>query len=224
MNEPMKKINAMYSELNQVAKEYTMMASKKNTMQKENHGRYLQTKPGSIEEAVLISRGLITEAKGTEYHITMSDASFFKGNDLMKAMNQTKKDGNTDKALDDLDMVGGDDEEGITITANNPSEAARNAEKAILDYRNKQVNRDRNALFVFNGLELQLVTKFKDKGKSSDGDGTLPTNYDKNIFKNVFRKYNSQPMFNTSNGKGPSDLQKFVKDEGLDDMVIDGVM
>ena len=61
MNEPMKKINAMYSELNQVAKEYSVMASKKNTMQKENHGRYLETKPGSIEEAVLISRGLITE-------------------------------------------------------------------------------------------------------------------------------------------------------------------
>jgi hypothetical protein len=67
MNEPMKKINAMYSELNQVAKEYSVMASKKNTMQKENHGRYLQTKPGSIEEAVLISRGLITEAPGKFY-------------------------------------------------------------------------------------------------------------------------------------------------------------
>jgi hypothetical protein len=59
MNEPMKKINAMYSELNQVAKEYSVMASKKNTMQKENHGRYLETKPGSIEEAVLKSRGLV---------------------------------------------------------------------------------------------------------------------------------------------------------------------
>ena len=159
----------------------------------------------------------IMEAKGTEYHISMKDASFFKGNDLMKAMRQTKKDGNTDKALDDLDMVGGDDEEGITITANNPSEAARNAEKAILDYRNKQVNRDRNALFVFNGLEIQLV-------KKANAKDTLPTSYEKNIFKNVFRKYNSQPMFNTPNGKGPSDLERFVKDEGLDDMVTDGVM
>ena len=44
---------------NQVAKEYAMMASKKNTMKKENHGRYLQTKPGSLEEAVLKARGLI---------------------------------------------------------------------------------------------------------------------------------------------------------------------
>jgi len=174
-----------------------------------------------INEARKIIQGEnLTEAKGTQYIITMKDVSFFKGNDLMKAMRQTKKDGNTDKALDDLDMVGGDNEESITVIANNPSEAARNAEKAILDYRNKQVNRDRNAFFVINGLELQLVKKTGAK----DPDGELPTNYDKNIFKNVFRKYNSQPMFNTSNGKGPSDLQKFVKDEGLDDMVIDGVM
>jgi len=43
----------------EVAKEYAMMASKKNTMKKENHGRYLQTKPGSLEEAVLKARGLI---------------------------------------------------------------------------------------------------------------------------------------------------------------------
>jgi len=173
--------------------------------------KYLQTKPGSLEEAVLISRGLM-EAKGTKYHIMMRDASFFKGNDIRKAMIQTKKDGNTDKALDDLDMVAGDDEEGITITANNPSEAARNAEKAILDYRNKEVNRDRNALFVFNSLEIQLV------------NNKLPTSADKNIFRNVFRKYNNKPMFNTPNGKGPSDLDTFVKDNGLDDMVISGVM
>ena len=116
--------------------------------------KYLETKPGSLEEAVLISRGLIEQ---TEYTISMRDASFFKGNDIKKAMTQSKRDGNTDKALEDLDMVGGDDEEGITFTARSPSEAVKNAEKAILDYRNKEVNRDRNALFVFNDLELQLV-------------------------------------------------------------------
>ena len=31
-------------------------------------------------------------------------------------------------------------------------------------------------------------------------------------------------MFNTPNGRGPSNLQKFVQDESLDDMVVDGVM
>ena len=45
----------------------------------------------------------------------------------------------------------------------------KSAEKAILDYRNKEVNRDRNALFVFNDLELQLVKRPGDK----DPDGEL---------------------------------------------------
>ena len=203
MKEPMKKINAMYKESNRPH-------------------RYLKTKPGSLEEAVLISRGLVKKSliERTEYTISMRDASFFKGNDIRKAMMQTKKDGNTDKALDNLDMVGGDDEEGITFTANNSSEAIRNAEKAILDYRNKEVNRDRNALFVFNDLELQLVKKPGGK----DPDGELPTSQEKNMFRSVFRKYNGQPMFNTPNGRGPSDLDRFVKDNGLDDMVRDGVM
>jgi len=31
-------------------------------------------------------------------------------------------------------------------------------------------------------------------------------------------------MFNTPNGKGPSDLQKFVEDEALDEMAVQGVM
>ena len=34
------------------------------------------------------------------------------------------------------------------------------AEKAILDYRNKEVNRDRNALFVFNDLQLLTVISY----------------------------------------------------------------
>jgi len=41
MKDAMKKINATYG------------------MKKENNGRYLQTKPGSLEEAVLKSRGLV---------------------------------------------------------------------------------------------------------------------------------------------------------------------
>jgi len=188
----MKKINAMY---------------KKESTNK----RYLQTKPGSLEEAVLISRGLVKEAV-TKYDITMSDASFFKGNDLMKAMNQTKKDGNSDKALDDIQMYSADAETGISFTANNPGEAARMAEKAILNFRNKQVKNDRNALFAFDRLEIQLV------------NNKLPTSRDKQLLKRTLEKYSNEGMFNTPNGRGPSNLQKFVKDESLDDMVVDGVM
>ena len=44
---------------NQVAKEYMNMSASKNKMKAENHSRYLQTKPGSLEEAVLKARGLI---------------------------------------------------------------------------------------------------------------------------------------------------------------------
>ena len=42
MGNPMKKINSMYSELNQVADAYTNMSASKNKMQKENHARYLK--------------------------------------------------------------------------------------------------------------------------------------------------------------------------------------
>ena len=59
MGDPMKKINAMYSEVNKVAETYTNMAASKNKMNKETHAKYLKTKPGSLEEAVLKSRGLI---------------------------------------------------------------------------------------------------------------------------------------------------------------------
>jgi hypothetical protein len=44
MKDAMKKINATYG------------------MKKENNGRYLQTKPGSLEEAVLVSRGLVKKS------------------------------------------------------------------------------------------------------------------------------------------------------------------
>ena len=170
--------------------------------------KYLQTKPGSLEEAVLISRGLITEAK---YVMSVSDASFFKGNDIKKAMQETKKDGNSEKALNDLDMIGAGGED-ITFTANNSSEAVRKAEKAILDYRNKETRNDRNALFAFNELELQEI------------DGKTPTSQQENMFKNVIKKYSNKAMFNTPNGRGPSDLQKFANDEALDDMAVGGVM
>jgi hypothetical protein len=59
MGDPMKKINAMYSEVNKVAETYANMAASKNKMNKETHAKYLKTKPGSLEEAVLKSRGLI---------------------------------------------------------------------------------------------------------------------------------------------------------------------
>jgi hypothetical protein len=44
---------------NKVAKEYMNMSASKNKMKTESHGKYLQTKPGSLEEAVLKARGLI---------------------------------------------------------------------------------------------------------------------------------------------------------------------
>ena len=153
----------------------------------------------------------LTEAV-TKYDITMADASFFKGNDLMKAMNQTKKDGNSDKALDDIQMYSADVETGISFVANNPGEATRMAEKAILNFRNKQVKNDRNALFAFDRLEIQLV------------NNKLPTSRDNQLLKRTLEKYSNEAMFNTPNGKGPGNLQKFVQDESLDDMVVDGVM
>ena len=61
MNDPMKKINATYG----ATKEIMNIAQDKNKMMKketvERAHRYLETKPGSLEEAVLIARGLITE-------------------------------------------------------------------------------------------------------------------------------------------------------------------
>ena len=61
MGDPMKKINATYgmTEVNKVAETYANMAASKNKMNKETHAKYLKTKPGSLEEAVLKSRGLI---------------------------------------------------------------------------------------------------------------------------------------------------------------------
>ena len=46
----------------------------------------------------------------------------------------------------------------------------------------------------------------------------------KNLLKRTLEKYSNEAMFNTPNGKGPSDLTKFVKDEALDEMVVSGVM
>ena len=152
------------------------------------------------------------EAKSIKYDIGMADASFFKGNDIRKAMLQTKKDGNSDKALEDLQMYSADSDSGITFTANNTGEAIRMAEKAILNFRNKQVKNDRNALFAFDRLEVQLV------------NNKLPTSAEKNLLKRTLEKYSNEAMFNTPNGKGPSDLTKFVKDEALDEMVVSGVM
>jgi hypothetical protein len=59
MNDPMKKINATYG----AAKEVMDIAADKNKMMKketvERAYKYLETKPGSLEEAVLKTRGLI---------------------------------------------------------------------------------------------------------------------------------------------------------------------
>ena len=164
-----------------------------------------------INEARKIMQGeTLTEAV-SKFEIQFDEVSFFKGNDLMKAMNQTKKDGNSQKALDDLTMLNGGDDVTLTFTASNPSEAVRNAEKAILNFRNKFTKNDRNAYTNFSGIELQ------------DSVPELTKN-DDNILKNIFKKYDGKPMFNTSSGNGPSNLEKFVKDESLDEMIIAGVM
>ena len=172
---------------------------------------YFENKPGSLGDvaARVVSEGYIAEAK---YSIDMADASYIKGSELMKAMRQAKKDGNTKKALDDLDILAGDDEQGISFTAANDNEAVRKAEKALQDYRNKSTRNDRNALFAFDRLELRMV-----------GD-KLATNQQKNMFKRVFDKYDNKAMFNTSNNRGPSDLQQFVNKTKLDDMVVQGQM
>ena len=94
--------------------------------------------------------------------------------------------------------------------------------KALVRMKNgvQLIENNENALFVFNDLELQLVKRPGDK----DPDGELPNSQEKNMFRGLFRKYSGQPMFNTPDGRGPSDMDKFVKDNGLDDMVRDGVM
>ena len=166
--------------------------------------KYLKTKPGSIEEAYLLARGIekksLTEAK---YVIGMQDASYFKGNEMMSAM---RAGGDASS----LDMHAGDGT--ITFTANNPGEVQRNAEKAIKDYINKETRNDRNALFAFNDLELEEV----------DGDG--PTRQQEQSIKRVLDKYSNKAMFNTPSGKASGPLQKFADDESLGDMAISGVM
>jgi len=197
MQTAMKKINAMYGESNIIS------ASTINKREHNEDMKYLKTKPGSIEEAYLLARGIgeksLTEAK---YVIGMQDASYFKGNEMMSAM----KAGNVDK----LDMHAGDGT--ITFTANNPNEAQRNAEKAIKDYINKETRNDRNALFAFNDLELEEV----------DGDG--PTRQQEQSIKRVLDKYSNKAMFNTPSGKASGPLQKFADDESLEDMAVSGVM
>ena len=197
MQTAMKKINATYGESNIIS------ASTRTFNERSKDMKYLKTKPGSIEEAYLLARGIekksLTEAK---YVIGMQDASYFKGNEMMSAM----KAGNVDK----LDMHAGDGT--ITFTANNPGEVQRNAEKAIKDYINKETRNDRNALFAFNDLELEEV----------DGDG--PTRQQEQSLKRVLDKYSNKAMFNTPNGKASGPLQKFADDESLGDMAISGVM
>jgi len=197
MQTAMKKINAMYGESNIIS------ASTINKREHNEDMKYLKTKPGSIEEAYLLARGIgeksLTEAK---YVIGMQDASYFKGNEMMSAM----KAGNVDK----LDMHAGDGT--ITFTANNLNETQRNAEKAIKDYINKETRNDRNALFAFNDLELEEV----------DGDG--PTRQQEQSIKRVLDKYSNKAMFNTPSGKASGPLQKFADDESLEDMAVSGVM
>tara|TARA_B100000282_G_scaffold285702_1_gene251500 strand:+ start:293 stop:778 length:486 start_codon:yes stop_codon:yes gene_type:complete len=153
-----------------------------------------------LEESAKILRGeLISEAT---YTITVNDAYYIKGNSLSKAM----KNGDAE----DVDMNDADGE--ITFTAGSPSEAQRNAEKAIKDFINKSVRNDRGAVIQFNDIELGLV------------DDNLPSSTQKNMLKRVIDKFDGKPIFNTSNGRGPANIEKFIRDEGIDDGLRDGAM
>lgn len=153
-----------------------------------------------LEESAKILKGeVISEAK---YVLSADDASWISGKSLAGAMKS--KDGS------DVDM--NEDEPSIEFTANSPSDAQRKCEKAIKDHINKEVKRDRNAVYQFNGLELQLV------------DDELPNSTQKNMLKRIIDKYDQEPIFNTSNGKGPANVVKFMRDEGIDDGLTDGAM
>ena len=44
------------------------------------------------------------------------------------------------------------------------------------------------------------------------------------MLKRVIDKFDGKPIFNTSNGRGPANIEKFIRDEGIDDGLRDGAM
>ena len=157
----------------------------------------------------------VMENKNKKYSFSAKETNYFSGNMLKRGMQALKKDPKLHYNLGSLDFFeisGGDENPSFDITASFPSEAVRKLEKALVDFRNKDCKRDRNAYHYFVGLELDLV------------DGNRPTSQDKNIFKGVINKYTQNAMFNTPTGRGPSDLEQFVKKEALDEPLESGVL
>lgn len=152
-----------------------------------------------IESAKILKGELISEAK---YVLSADEANWISGRSMAGAM----------KSKDGADVDLNADEPDITFTATSPSDAQRKCEKAIKDHINKEVKRDRNAVYQFNGLQLSLV------------DDKSPSSTEKNMLKRIIDKYDQEPIFNTSNGKGPSNVMKFINDEGIDEYLLYGAM
>lgn len=153
----------------------------------------------------------VMENKNMKYGFSIGETNHFTGAMLKRSIQAIKKD--PKKQLNSYDWFEfqGGGEDSINITASSSSEATRKLEKALMDYRNKEVKRDRNAYYQFTEIELSLV------------DNKLPKSQDKSIFRNIINKY-TKPMFNTPTGRGPSDLEQFVKKEALDEPLESGVL
>ena len=146
-----------------------------------------------------------------KYGFSIGETNHFTGAMLKRSIQAIKKD--PKKQLNSYDWFEfqGGGEDSINITASSSSEATRKLEKALMDYRNKEVKRDRNAYYQFTEIELSLV------------DNKLPKSQDKSIFRNIINKY-TKPMFNTPTGRGPSDLEQLVRKEKLDEPLMYGAM
>ncbi len=153
----------------------------------------------------------VMENKNMKYGFSIGETNHFTGAMLKRSIQAIKKD--PKKQLNSYDWFEfqGGGEDSINITASSSSEATRKLEKALMDYRNKEVKRDRNAYYQFTEIELSLV------------DNKLPKSQDKSIFRNIINKY-TKPMFNTPTGRGPSDLEQLVRKEKLDEPLMYGAM
>ena len=153
----------------------------------------------------------VMENKNKKYGFSIDETNHFTGAMLNRAMQAVKKDPKNDYRSDNYFQIRGGGEDSFDITASSSSEATRKLEKALMDYRNKEVKRDRNAYYQFTEIELSLV------------DNKLPKSQDKSIFRNIINKY-TKPMFNTPTGRGPSDLEQLVRKEKLDEPLMYGAM
>ena len=154
----------------------------------------------------------VMENKNKKYGFTIDETNHFTGAMLNRAMQAVKKDPKNDYRSDNYFQIRGGGEDSFDITASSSSEATRKLEKALIDFRNKECNRDRNAYYLFTKIELVLVDDERAKHQT------------KRIFNDVIFKYTQNAMFNTPTGRGPSNLEQFVKKEKLDEPLFYGAM